>query len=319
MPINVFGYGAVQTAYVSYRAIDITLASQVLVWPTSYVDTPNVLAAAMYVTTAANNANTLTLPDARQASVGQNFIITNKGASAFDLLTSDGQVLKNIPSVALSNSYYIQLTDNSTAIGDWETIQFGAGTSQANAVALAGAPPGNGIVSIAGGTTLATNIPVQSKNAQYTVVNGDRANLFVWTGGVGTMRLPVIGTVPAGFYVSFNNEGGGDLTIVAVDEVTIDNNAFILVQPSQSLSIISYGTKWWTLGFGQNVFARLVLPIPLGGTGQVTAPLACTALLPVSVMGALAFFDGVNWVTLPPGNNNDVLTVVDGIPAWVAP
>lgn len=93
MPIQVFGAGAVQTAYVSYLALDLSLGSVQLVWPTSYVDVPytqnginyNVLAASMSVNTAMGNTNTMTLPDATMASGGQNFIITNTGASAFDV------------------------------------------------------------------------------------------------------------------------------------------------------------------------------------------------------------------------------------------
>lgn len=252
MAIQVFGQGAIQTAYVAFTPLDITGGSITLVWPNTYVNLPytqdginyNVLAASMTVNTAMGNTNTITLPDATEASVGANFIITNIGAASFNLLKSDGSILINIPSTAQSNSYWVQLTDNSTAIGVWQFVQFGAGTSQAQAAALAG----NGLVAL--GALLNTNIPVQTLTGDYTVVVGDRAKLFVWQGGDGTVTLPAIGTIPQGFYVSFNNEGTGTLTI-AGNGVNIDANANLNLGLSQSLSIISDGTQWWTLGLGQ--------------------------------------------------------------------
>jgi hypothetical protein len=35
--------------------------------------------------------------------------------------------------------------------------------------------------------------------------------------------------------------------------------------------------------------------------------------------GSLCYFDGTDWVVLLPGSDNDVLTMVDGLPAWVTP
>lgn len=484
MPFPVFGAGAVQTAYVSFLALDISDKNITLVWPTSYVDAPNedgtvnVLGASMTVNTAAGNANTITLPDATQTTVGANFIITNVGQSGFNLLKSDGSILVNIPtplipsgtstnmtagevtintplvqansvvqlsvgihggthgqwrvsaivpgvsftvrsssgtetstvnwaimhsswisgtSAALGsgvdpgevfvnaptvtanskilltnntfagtlgtlsnpiinpgvgfiisssntsdtstvnwtivqqtpdltqgtaeltageaevttsavnlnsiilltykhsisageyitvttitpgerffiesegssdsstvnwaifsttpynfqpNSYWVQLTDNSTSAGTWQLIQFGAGTSAATPSVLAG----NGLTAIE--STLNTNIPVQEKSTPYTILPSDRANLIVWSGGTATITLPLVSTVPAGFYVSFNNASliGGVLSISG-NESNVDGRASISVPISpidstkQSLTVISDGVNWWTLGF----------------------------------------------------------------------
>lgn len=255
MPVTVFGEGAVQTAYVSFTALDITDHSLTLIWPTSYIDVPseidgifyNVLAASMTVNNAVDNVNTITLPDANQSSVGANFIITNIGLSQFQLLKSDGSELITIPNEPdTSNSFWVQLIDNSTAVGEWQFVQFGAGTSQAQASALAG----NGLVALLG--LLNTNIPVKSINSTpYNVLLTDRANLLVWLTGTGIMNLIAIGDVPAGYYISVNNEGTGILTIGG--DAPIDNDVSKTVSPGQSLSIVSDGTKWWSLGFGQNI------------------------------------------------------------------
>jgi hypothetical protein len=255
MPVAVFGGGAVQTAYVSFAALDISDHSITLVWPTSYFNVPSVvdgiyyevLAASFTVNDEDDNENTVTLPDATESSVGSNFIITNIGQSPFQLLRSDGSeliLLPNEPDTA--NSFWVQLIDNSTPEGTWAFVQFGAGTSSADASVLAG----NGLIPLLG--KLNTNITVQSiLNAPYQILLTDRAKLLLWEAGTGQLVLPPIIDVPDGYYTSVNNEGSGVITIVG--DTTIDNQASLIVSPGQSLSIITDGTKWWTLGFGQNI------------------------------------------------------------------
>jgi hypothetical protein len=257
MAIEVFGAGAVQTAYVSYLPLDITENSLTLLWPTTYVNAPyvdpstgihyNILAASMDVTTPVLNINTITLPNATQASVGQNFILTNVGLDDFNLLTADEELLQV---AAPGISYWVQLTGNTTVEGVWTVITFGAGTSEASAAALAG----NGLTAIA--TRLNTNVPIIKTNITPTLNDTDRAKLIVWTGGVTNIVLPAINSVPAGYYVSFNNVGSGQITLRPGEpDTTIDSQLTLAVAISQSLSVISDGTNWWTLGFGQNQFA----------------------------------------------------------------
>lgn len=373
MPIQVFGNGAVQTAYVNYLPLDLTDGSITLIWPTSYVDVPytadginyNILAASMTVITPLSNTATITLPDATMSTVGANFIITNIGQSAFNLLKADGSLLINIPNYAFSpdivitNSYWVQLIDNSTVAGKWQSVAYGAGTSYAQSGDLAG----SGLIAL--NAELNTQIVVQSKDTNYTVTSSDRATMIVWRGGTGTITLPNMGSISPGFYLSFNNGGTGTLTIQG--DALIDGASNILISPNQSLSVTSGDTAWWTLGFGQNILSSLFvngnaanpsisflndnttgffytspyilsasangvpvlsisptgldLAVPLsivsGGTEASTAADAIIALMPRSITGALAYFDGANWVTLPPGTNGRVLTMVDEIPTWV--
>jgi hypothetical protein len=35
--------------------------------------------------------------------------------------------------------------------------------------------------------------------------------------------------------------------------------------------------------------------------------------------GDIAYFDGTDWVRLAAGSEGDVLTIVEGVPAWVTP
>ncbi len=257
------GTVTVPTTSVAANSV-ILLSDNTLNVPTPYVRVSNINPGVNFTITAEANTdlssinwailldtNTIILPDATQSSVGSNFIMTNVGLNPFQLLKSDKTELIQIPNMPnTANSYWVQLTDNSTPAGIWKFVQFGAGTSQAQASALAG----NGLVPLDG--LLNTNISVKAiaANPPYNVLVTDRAKLLLWQTGSGTMNLPGIDTVPAGFYIAINNEMNGSiLTITGGIGVTIDNKPSINVAISQSLYIISDGTKWWTLGFGQNI------------------------------------------------------------------
>lgn len=252
--------GPVQIAYPSLVSLDITPNSITLVWPTSYFDVPSVvagihydvIAANIFVTDAMGNANTITLPDATQSSPGSSFIITNIGASSFRLLRSDGSELIVIPNTpTTANSFFVVLTDTSTSAGGWQFVQLGAGTYQTQASTLAG----NGLIALAG--LLNTNIPVNKIVASpYAVLTSDRAKLLLWQTGIGILNLPAIATVGDGFYISFNNEGTGICTITpAMGGETIDNEPTLPLSPGQSLSLVTDGTDWWTVGLGNNTSA----------------------------------------------------------------
>lgn len=257
MAIQVFGQGAVQSAYPSYLALDITANSLTLVWADSYVDVPytdpstgihyQALAATMDVTTGADNTNTITLPNATQTSIGQTFIIGNVGLSNFSLNMSNNALLQV---VATGIRYWITLTDNSTTTGIWTVITLGAGESQASAAALAG----NGLVALV--DKLNTNVAVILTAVVPVIDATYRAKLIVWTGGSSTLPLPTIGSVPAGYYLSFSNLGQGQIIIQPGEPGTrISGQTSLAVEVQQSLTIISNGTNWYTLGLGQNQFA----------------------------------------------------------------
>lgn len=262
MPIQVFGQGATQTAYVSYLHLDIQnrdiahperLGSITLLWPTSYVDAPyydivnsiqyEIIPASLDVNTAAGNTNTITLPNATEASVGANCIIRNVGAANFTILKQGGTPVQiAMPDIA----YWLLLTDNSTAAGTWQVITFGAGTSQASAAALAG----YGLYA-SGDNKLNTWIKVFDKNIVPILDETYSGSIIVWQGNTGTISLPAVGTLlhPQGYYLSFNNQGEGAITLQPAAG-TIDNKPSISVDVLQTLTVICDGTNWWTLGFG---------------------------------------------------------------------
>lgn len=260
MPINVFGEGAVQTAYVGYRDFTMT-ANTTLYWPNAYQDTTDTLAAFMRVTATSSAGLILTLPDATQVSVGQNFIIVNTSLNAFSAYSNTGS---DLGSIDIGISYYYVLEDNSTAGGTWRRVTYGAGNSDVDAAELAGL----GLDAVAG--KLNTSVPVFSTvGPAYTVTSAQNAGLVVWGGGSGTITLPNVATVDDGFYFSLNNEGSGE--IVVSGDRTIDNQTSFIVGLSQSLTFVKASNNWWTIGFGQQTFFAIsVLNKNVGGNTNVT-------------------------------------------------
>lgn len=303
MPFNTFGGNATSVSNKSYIALDITNNSITLVWPDAYVDVPytdpntgisyNSVSFNINVTTALGNTHTITLPDATLTSVGQNFVINNIGLGSFDLLKSDGSPLITIfPSGVPNqvNSYYVILTSNTTGmppnvmpdpVGTWYTVAFGAGSSSLNPFDLAGLGL---IAQVPTATKISTNIPVQSFNAlPVTIDAGSRASLIVWTGGNVTLDLPTLASLAPnadGYYVSFSNQGLGQLTISSVDTARIDGTGSITVFAQQSLTLICDGTNWFSLGFGQNQSSETTLnSITLTTSPRILTPSESSSLL----------------------------------------
>ena len=124
-----------QTIYpstVSYESISIS-ANTVLQWPINgNTGTP---ASSIIDCTATVAGLLLELPPAAQVSTGQSVLVRNTGTYAFTVADNSGNT---IVSVSSGVAQYIWLTDNSTTNGTWTSVTFGAGTSAANAAALAG-------------------------------------------------------------------------------------------------------------------------------------------------------------------------------------
>lgn len=299
MAFQVFGGGAVQSAYVSYTLLDIEGThppinnhSIVLLWPDAYQDIPlpgptgiayKTIAKYMNVLTGISNPYTVTLPDATQTSVGQEFIITNIGASAFTLYNGGG-----IPLITCepSISYYSILQKNDTIAGDWvPPFTFGAGSSTADANALAG----YGLTAI--GPKLNTEVPTLITSTIPTLDATDRASLIIWTGAVATIPLPAAVSIASGYYVSFNNQASGgatEITINTPDTKTIDGNDNVKLFPGQSVTIIYNGTNWNTLGLGMNSIAVSTnITVSVGGNTNIPLTVAQCSNLIIKFTGEL--------------------------------
>lgn len=240
MPFNeLFGGQVLLPADLTY--LSLTISSSVeLVWPLEQqVGGSNVVADIIDLSTSTPGLN-VDMPDAQIVSPGTSVLFNNVGAQTVTVRDQSGGT---IISLASGTTWMIYLRDNQTEAGLWRTFQFGASVSVANAAALAGA----GLKAI--GATLNTRVPVSTKNANYAIVDADRAVALVWTSGVGQFDLPDAGVVGADWYCIIRNSGNGDLSVVPPSG-SIDGAASMTFPAGSSSFIVSDGVNFFSIGFG---------------------------------------------------------------------
>lgn len=261
---NTFGGTTIYPSDVSYRYVSLTI-DQALDWPLESAPTTNVVAAIMDVN-AVSSSLVITMPNATEASTGEAVLFNNVGANTYTVKDYTGTQICAVPSGA---TFQIYLTSNSTTAGTWRSFQYGASASAANASALAGL----GIKAIA--TTLNQSMPVSTFNTNYTTGSSDRAKVLVWNGGAGTLSLTSAPTVGSDWFVNVRNSGSGDLVIDPNSSEQINGAATLILAPGDSCIVVTDGTQFWTIGFGQAaVYAFTVLSIDVSGSGDYTLSIA---------------------------------------------
>jgi len=264
MPIytDVFGGANIYPSEISYSAITLTATDVTLSWPEETSTNTN-LATRIIDVTATVAGRSIFLPDAQKSGTGNTILFNNQGAETFIVKNAGGTQIVSIPSGTV---WQVYLTSNTTTNGLWETLQFGATVSNANASALAG----TGIVAV--GSLLSQSVPITQFNSNYTAGAADRAKMYLWTGsGSGTLTLPSAATVGDNWFMYLRNSGGGQVTLTPSGINTIDGLATKAYQPTESSVIISDGTNFYTLGFGQaSVFVFDYTVISIAGTGTYT-------------------------------------------------
>jgi len=242
---QVFGGTTIYPSDVSYLPLALT-ADIVLEWPLEATTGNNVVARIIDITPT--GPYTITLPDAMSVGVGQTILFNNLGPSTITVDNASGNA---ILSIGAGEQWQCYLIDNTTVGGTWRTFRYGAAVAQAQAAALAGA----GL--IADGSTLAQNYEVIDFSiTPYSLTAPDRAKIFVWTGGLGTLNLPTAVAAGDGWFVQVRNGGQGDLTIDPSGSELINASSTLRLQPGDSAVIVSDGVQWYTIGLGQQaVFA----------------------------------------------------------------
>jgi hypothetical protein len=264
----------VSPSSVSYESISLS-ANTTLQWSING-NNQNQVTANIIEVSATTTGLTLYMPPATQVSTGQAMIIRNIGSNPFTVATNNSTVgSTTIVSATAGIAYYIYVTDNTTIQGTWATVTFGAGTSAANAATLAG----YGLTAI--GATLNQQTTVQTYSSSYTIQSSARAQINVWTGGVGTFTLPSASSVGAGWFTIFKNDGSGILTLTPNGADTIDGNANQQLQLTESIVLISYGAGgWYSYAYGRsNQFAYTQLALSVtGGTTTLTSAQASNTI-----------------------------------------
>lgn len=255
---DVFGGANVYPSDISYAAVTLS-ADIVLSWPEETSTNTNLAARIMDVTPSTSGLS-IRLPAADKTSTGNTILFSNRGANTFTVRDSTGT---QVVTVAAGTLWQVYLTSNATAAGTWQSLQYGAATSQATASSLAG----TGIVAV--GTLLSQSVPVTAFNANYAAGVNDRAKLYNWTGAAGTFTLPSASVVGDNWFVYLRNSGTGTIVATPSGINTIDGSATLSFQPRESAIIACDGSNYYTIGFGQSaVFAFDYTVISVAGTGN---------------------------------------------------
>ena len=257
---SVFGGANIYPSAVSYSAIALTV-DVTLSWPEETSTSIN-LATKIIDVTAASAGLKIFLPNAAKAGNGETILFNNLGAHTFTVVDSTGVQVVTPTSGTL---WQIYLTSNATAAGIWETLQYGASLANANASALAG----TGIIAV--GTLLSQSVPITTFNSNYVLGDPDRARMFNWTGAGGTITLPSAQTVDDNWFFYLRNSGTGAIVVTPVGTNVVDDNASLSFQPGESAIVVSDGSNFYSIGFGQSAtFAFDYTSIAVAGTGNYT-------------------------------------------------
>lgn len=257
---DVFGGANVYPSEISYSFVDLT-TDIFLSWPEETSTNVNLATRIMDVD-AATAGLSIYLPGAQKAGTGETILFNNVGASAFIVKNYDGtQVVSIDPGVV----WQVYLTNNTTDAGEWIALQYGAAISSANASALAG----TGLIAI--GSLLSQAMPVTQFNSDYTAGTNDRSRTYIWdASGSGAVALPDPATVGNNWFMNFRNAGGGEVVFTPAAGL-IDGGATKTYQPQESSIIVSDGSNFYTIGFGQSaIFVFDYTVINIAGTGNYT-------------------------------------------------
>lgn len=254
---NPFTGQTISPSQVSYELLTISTSTS-LQWP---INGNNASIVSNIIEVIATTTSlTITLPSAQQVSTGQSILISNIGSNPFTVLNAAGGTIVTINS---GISQYLYVTSNTTDAGTWAVVQFGAGTSSANASTLAG----YGLMAIT--TTLNQSHPINDYNGSFALSAANRAEFVNWTSGVGTITLPSAATVGNNWFAIIRNSGTGILTIQPSGTDTLDSLANQQLQLTESFVVVSNGTNGFsTFGYGQAIsfYFTFLSKVVTGGT-----------------------------------------------------
>jgi hypothetical protein len=230
------------------------------------------------------------LPDATQGSVGEDILFRNLGINTF--IVKDAAGGESI-SIAAGKARYVYLTNNSSVGGVWDSIEFGAGTSYADAAALQGA----GLTTVSG--RLATTQNIVNVTTSPSITDSSRAATFVWNSGAGTFNLPTASSLSSGWYIGFRNGGTGALTILTQSPSLINGLSSVTANPGDS-GFIVYDVN-------SNNFVTVGLSAPANIT--FTSATYDVDAIPGSTFSLVTFAPIIQTYTAQSGSRSTTLTV----------
>lgn len=257
---DVFGGANIYPSEINYSSYDLT-ANIILSWPEETSASEN-LATRIIDIASATGALDITLPDANKSGTGNTILFNNLSAYTITVKDADGVQVVTLETGTL---WQVYLTNNTTAAGVWQALQYGAEISSANASALAG----TGIVAV--GTVLSQSVPITGFNGNYAAGVADRAKMFNWTGAVGTFALISATTLGSNWFCYLRNSGTGIVTVNPASAETINGEATLGFNPGDSAILACDGVSFYTIGYGQSAeFAFDYTSVDVAGSGNYT-------------------------------------------------
>lgn len=266
-----FTGNVIQPTDVSFRAFTIAADTQ-LSWPINGNATDNYAARIMEVT-ASTTGLELWMPPANQASVGQDALIRNMGSNSFTVMTYNGN--GTIITIAPGEAKYIYIETNANDYGTWGLINFGVGSSSADAASLAG----YGLMAIT--TTLNQTHPVTTYSSNATLSLAQRSQTCVWIGGAGTFTLDASATLGNNWFTLVKNSGTGLLTVATTGGDQFDGSSTVSLQQGDSCFICCSGSAFYSVGLGKSTlfnFTQLTKNV-VSGTYTLTSSEAANVIL----------------------------------------
>lgn len=258
--VNPFGGQPQNPSQVSFLELTLTVDVS-LFWPWSGQQTDEVQAKIIQVTSSTVANININMADASQASPGEATMFVNVSANQFNVNDATGA---NVAIVPAGVAKFIYLLDNTTEGGSWGVFTFGAGSSAADASALAGA----GLLAISGTLNEALSVTDVAMSG-FNLTSASRANLYNWTSGSGTFTTDDPSTLGTNWFTMVRNSGSGTLTLTPATG-TIDGDASKSFNPGDAAFIIRDGGNLITLGFGQSAaFTFDYIAINVAGTGTL--------------------------------------------------
>ncbi len=284
---NVFTNAPIQSTFPSYLELDFTsITDATLEWVFQNQNTIYPFSNTIRVIVNPFVDNSITMPDATATSVGQETTIINSSEYSFLVRNNIGGIIALIFS---TQSWQIQLVDNSTAAGVWIVVQNGASTSSATAASLIDSSTDSNTHSNAGGLgAFTTNYLKQNQlvyvfpsGIAYNQATGDRGNILVWQAGSGNYNCLTASALTNGFIFTIQNNTttGGVISVVPHAGDTINNSELpFTISPDSACSFVSDGVSTiYSYAFSQNSVVITDL-VNINLTTQISDAITLTTL-----------------------------------------
>jgi len=276
-----------------------------LVYPTTFIQSPNYLAAAIIVDQAEGfSGGIIIMPSALIVTQSVVCSIKNNGSEPIEIQNFDGGTIVTIdPGICK----LLFLLPSVTPAGVWDAITIGAGTSSADAAALAG----YGLIAIA--TKLNSCYKTETASTPITLAANSDAKLYSWQGGNETLNLNLYTPTQDGFYFLIKNESPSN-GILILSATSIDGGTTVNLTKNQSCFVIYNiaDSTWKTVGLGNFSFGAAI-EFTASGIRLINGTAALPSLAYISQPSTGIYSQGLGDVSFSSSGNHSATIDDEGL------